>query len=435
MPLAGLLQTARAWPLHARDASTGCVCVRPEAPEHVAEMKYYFDDFALDTDARELRTNGAALKMEPKVFDVLHFLVENQHRVVSKDELLASVWDGRFISEAAMSSAVRSVRRALGDDGKCQRFVRTMHGRGFRFVMPVTEMGASDPPPVNGRGGSVHPPAQEVRFCQSKDGTRIAYALAGDGPPLVKASNWMNHLEFDWEGPVWQRFFTELASDHQLIRHDARGNGLSAWTVSDFSLERQVEDLEAVVDTLELESFPLLGLSHGAPKAIAYAAKHPDRVTKLVLIGGYARGWRHRDAPDTISIGEARCTLIRTGWGSDNKAIRQMVTTDYMPDAPAGYQNWFTEIQRKTTTAENAARILSVHGDVDIRCLLDDVRAPTLVIHARNDLGIPYDQGQELAAGIRDARFVTLDTNNHLLIDSDPEWSRAFRAIHDFLES
>jgi len=137
-------------------------------------------------------------------------------------------------------------------------------------------------------------------------------------------------LEFDWESPVWRHFFKELASAHRLIRYDARGNGLSSWGVSDFSLDRQVEDLEAVVDTLGLEQFPLLGLSQGCAKSIAFAARHPERVTKLILLGGYARGWRHRDEPDSVAVGEARCALMRAGWGRDNKAVRQMFTTIYM---------------------------------------------------------------------------------------------------------
>jgi pimeloyl-ACP methyl ester carboxylesterase len=252
---------------------------------------------------------------------------------------------------------------------------------------------------------------------------------------LVKAANWLNHLEFDWESPVWKHFFTALAGTHQLIRYDARGNGLSSWDVDDFGLDRQVEDLKAVVDTLGLETFPLLGLSQGCAKAVVFAARYPERVTRMVLCGGYARGWRHRDPADSASVGEARCTLIRSGWGSDNKAIRQMLTTIYMPDAPAEAQTWFTDLQRKTATAENAAAILLAHGDVDIRGILGNVRAPTLVIHARNDVVVPYDQGQELAAGIEGARFVTLDTANHILPATDPAWQRCMCHIHDFLEA
>jgi pimeloyl-ACP methyl ester carboxylesterase len=395
-------------------------------------IKYFFDSFILDTSVRELSVEGAAVKIEPKVFDLLLHLIENRDHVVSKDELVASIWEGRFISEAAVSSAVRSARKALGDDGKNQRYVRTMHGHGFRFIAPVVESRIAQATAQSADKDEL--PDQDIRFCHSADGTRIAYALAGSGPPLVKAANWLNHLEFDWESPVWKHFFKALADKHRLIRYDARGNGLSAWDVSDFSLERQIEDLEAVIDTVGLERFPLLGLSQGCAKAIVYAARHPERVTKLVLLGGYARGWWHRDDPDAVVVGEARCALIRNGWGSDNRAVRQMFTTIYMPDAPAESQGWFTDLQKKTTSPNNAAQILLAHGDVDIRAILPEIRTPTLVMHCRNDVGVPYAQGQELAAGIKGARFVTLDTANHILPVTDPAWARCMRLMDDFLK-
>jgi pimeloyl-ACP methyl ester carboxylesterase/DNA-binding winged helix-turn-helix (wHTH) protein len=394
--------------------------------------KYFFDNSILDTSVRELSVAGAAVKIEPKVFDLLLHLIENRDRVVSKDELLAAVWDGRFISESAVSSAVKSARKALGDDGRSQRYVRTMHGHGFRFIAPVVERTVNQAAAESADKDEL--PDQDIRFCHSADGTRIAYALAGSGPPLVKAANWLNHLEFDWESPVWKHLFKALADKHSLVRYDARGNGLSAWDVSDFSLERQIEDLEAVVETVGLERFPLLGLSQGCAKAIVYAARHPERVTKLVLLGGYARGWRHRDDPDTAVVGEARCALIRNGWGSDNQAVRQMFTTIYMPNAPAESQGWFTDLQKKTTSPNNAAAILMAHGDVDIRKILPEIHAPTLVLHCRNDVGVPYTQGQELAAGIKGARFVTLDTANHILPVTDPAWARCMRLIDDFLK-
>lgn len=399
-------------------------------------MKYFFDTFVLDTALRELSKDGVAVRIEPRVFELLLHLLEERDRVVSKSALVESVWEGRFISEAAMSSAVRSLRKALGDDGKSQRYVRTVHGHGFRFVAPVVETGAGAGygAVATDSADSGDPPVQDIRFCHSVDGTRIAYALAGSGPPLVKAANWLNHLEFDWESPVWKHFFKELASEHQLIRYDARGNGLSSWAASDFYLDRQVEDLEAVVDTLGLEKFPLLGISQGCAKAVAYAARHPEHVTKLLLLGGYVRGWRHRDEPDSIVVGEARCALIRAGWGRDNTAVRQMFTTIYMPDAPAESQTWFTDLQKKTTSPENAAAILMAHGDVDIRGILADVQAPTLVLHSRNESGVPYEQGQELAAGIKDARFVTLETANHILPATDPAWKRCVRHMREFLK-
>lgn len=398
-------------------------------------MKYLFDSFVLDTALRELSNNGSPVKIEPKVYELLLHLIENHDRVVSKDELLASVWEGRFISEAAMSSAIRFARAALGDDGKAQRHVKTLHGHGFRFMTPVVAAGARREVKTQYRETPHEPPVQDIRFCHSNDQTRIAYAVAGSGPPLVKAANWLNHLEFDWESPVWKHFFAELASTHRLVRYDARGNGLSSWDVTDFCLDRQVEDLKAVVDALELERFPLLGLSQGCAKAVAFAARYPERVTKLVLYGGYARGWRHRDEPDSAQVGEARCALIESGWGRDNRAIRQMFTTIYMPDAPAEAQTWFTDLQKKTASPKNAAAILMAHGDVDIRDILGDVQAPTLVLHARNEAGVPYEQGQEIAAGIKGARFASLETTNHILPVTDPAWNRCMRLMDDFLQS
>ncbi len=397
-------------------------------------MKYVFDGFVLDTALKELSRDGLVVGIEPKVFELLLHLIENRDRLISKDELVASVWEGRFISDAAVSSALRSVRRALGDDGKSQRYVKTVHGHGFRFVAAVVETGDTRDTPATGGGATGEPPNQNIRFCHSSDATRIAYATAGHGPPLVKAANWLSHLEFDWESPVWKHFFKELASANQLVHYDARGNGLSSWNVTDFSLDRQVEDLEAVVDTLGLERFPLLGVSQGCAKAAAFAARHPERVSKLILFGGYARGWRHRDGPHCVTEGEARCALIRAGWGRDNQAVRQMFTTIYMPDAPPESQTWFTDLQKKTASADNAAAILMAHGDVDVRGLLKDVQAPTLVIHSRNESGVPYEQGQELAAGIKDARFVTLETANHILPVTDPAWKRYARLLHDFLD-
>ena len=396
-------------------------------------MKYFFDSFILDTAVRELSRGGSSVSIEPKVFELLLYLVANRDRVVAKDELIAAVWSGRFTSEAAMSSAVRALRRALGDDGKRQHYVKTVHGRGFRFVAPVVETGAVPSVASPDSSADEAPPDQDIRFCHSADGSRIAYAIAGSGPPLVKAANWLTHLEYDWKSPIWKHFFRELAGAYRLVRYDARGNGLSSWDTSDFSIDRQVEDLLAVVDAAGLEAFPLLGISQGCAKAVAFAARYPHRVTRLVLLGGYARGWRHRDGPDSVAVGEARCALIRAGWGSENKAIRQMFTTTFMPDAPTESQNWFTELQKKSASPDNAAEILKAHGDLDVRGLLPDVRTPALVLHPRDEIVVPYEQGQELAAGIPDARFVTLETPNHIPLASDPAWIQCMRHIHSFL--
>ena len=201
-------------------------------------MKYAFDKFLVDTSPRELKASGDPVAVEPKVLDVLVHLIENSNRVVSKDELVEVVWQGRFVSDAAVSSAIKAARRVVGDTGSDQRMVKTMHGRGYRFVAPLVESGERRQPEAV--------PEQEIRYCKSADGTRIAYAVAGSGPPLVKTSHWLTHLEFDWHSPVWIHINSALMEGRTLIRYDPRGNGLSDWEVTDFSLERQLEDLEAV---------------------------------------------------------------------------------------------------------------------------------------------------------------------------------------------
>ena len=393
-------------------------------------MRYAFDRFVLDPEAREICDGGRPLHLEPKVFDLLLYLVQQRSRVVAREELIDKVWDGRFISDAAVSSCVSAVRKALGDDGRGQHYLKTQHGRGFRFVAPVTEF-AEDRLP--GAEVQTAPPAQAVSFCRSADGTRIAYAVAGQGPPLLKAGNWLNHLEYDWESPVWSPIFADLTARHRLVRYDSRGNGLSEWAIEDFTLERQVEDLEAVADAAGLDRFPLLCVSQGAAKGIVFAARHPERVERIVILGGYARGWRVRPDSGGLVMSEAAVEMIRLGWGSDNPAVRQMFANIYMPEAPPESQQWFANLQSRTTSPHNAARNLDAFGDIDVMACLEGVQAPTLVIHARRDSGVPYAEGQEIAAGIPGARFVTLDTANHLLPPTDPTLSQALRQIRDFL--
>ena len=274
---------------------------------------------------------------------------------------------------------------------------------------------------------------QEIRFCQSADGTRIAYATVGKGPPLIKTANWLNHLDFDWESPVWRHVFHGLADGRRLIRYDARGNGLSDWDAEDFSLERQVEDLEAVVDSTGLDRFPLFGISQGCANSVAYAARHPERVSRLILIGGYARGWNRIGRNDVVRQTHAMMTLVGIGWGKDNPAFRQMFTSMFMPDAPPENQSWFNELQRISTTGKNAVRLMQANGDVDITDMLTDVRAPTLVMHCKNDMRIPFESGRELAIGIPGARFVSLDSRNHLPPETDPAWPVMLREINEFL--
>ncbi len=396
-------------------------------------MIYRFGEFEYHSATRELHRNGEIVPVEPQVFSLIGLLIERRDRVVSKDELIESVWEGRFISDTAVSSRVKSARQALGDDGKAQQYIKTVHGAGFRFVATVEE---HVPEPADGKETPSAKPDfvfQDIRYCRSNDGTQIAYATAGDGPPLVKCANWLNHLEYDWQSPVWKHVFGDLMRDHALTRYDARGNGLSDWSVSDFSFERQVEDLEAVIGQTGLERFPLLGLSQGCAVSAAFAARHPEKVTKLVLIGGYATGWALDDNEKRVEQGNAMKTLVQSGWGMNNPAFRQIFTALFMPDAPEENQTWFNELQRKTTSGANAVSLMTALGQVDVRRELAQVKAPTLVIHCRGDVLQPIKGGQALAKGIPGARFMTLESKNHLMPETDPAWPVCAAAIQNFL--
>ena len=273
---------------------------------------------------------------------------------------------------------------------------------------------------------------QQIQFCTSSDGVGIAYATVGEGPPLVKAANWLNHLEFDWQSPIWQHMFLELSNGYQLVRYDERGNGLSDWEVDDISFEAFVRDLEAVVDAAELDRFALLGISQGCPVGIAYAVRHPERVSKLVLYGGYARGWAKRSQKDK-DRGLATIELMKQGWGQDNPAFRQIFTSQMIPGATAEQMRWFNEIQRITTTPEIAVRLRLAMGEIDVMSLLPQVSIPTLVLHAREDAVAPFEGGRKMAAMIPGAHFVPLESANHLLIENEPAWPRFLAEVKNFL--
>jgi len=275
---------------------------------------------------------------------------------------------------------------------------------------------------------------QEIQFCTTSDGLSIAYSSVGSGPPFVKAANWMNHLELDWRSPVWRHMLDEFSRDQQLIRYDERGTGLSDRSVSELSLEAFVRDLESVVDSLELDQFPLLGISQGGPVAIAYATKHPERVSHLVLVGSFAAGWRKTKLPpEVVAEREAQLTLIRQGWNSKNPAIRQLWTTLCIPDCRPDEAESFTDLQRESVSSETAARIFDAIGDLDVLELLPHLSLPVLVLHSRGDATVPFEEGRKLASMIPRAKFVPLDSNNHLLMSHEPAWTVFVDETRQFL--
>jgi DNA-binding SARP family transcriptional activator/pimeloyl-ACP methyl ester carboxylesterase len=279
------------------------------------------------------------------------------------------------------------------------------------------------------------PRQQKIRFCVTQDNIRIAYATSGNGPPLVKPANWLTHLEYDWESPVWRHWIRELSRDRSLIRYDERANGLSDWDVGDLSFDALMLDLEAVIDATGLRRFPMLGISQGCAFAIAYAIRYPERVSHLVLYGGYARGWAMRGVPEEIVRRRALGMLIQHGWGQDNPAFRQVFTSLFIPEASVEQMRWFNDLQRMTASPQNAFRLHETFGDVEIRSLLPQVRTPTLVLHSRDDGVVPFEEGRLFATTIPNARFVSLQSRNHILLESEPAWERFLFEVRAFLDS
>lgn len=275
---------------------------------------------------------------------------------------------------------------------------------------------------------------QQIRFTTSPDGVSICYATVGEGPPLVKAGNWLSHLEFDWRSPVWRHWWEELAKDHLLVRYDQRGFGLSDWSVEDMSFDARVGDLEAVVDALGLERFALLGISGGGPVAVEYEVRHPDRITHLVLYGASARGRAKRGrSPQEVEEEEALLTLMRIGWGRDNPAYRQIFTAQFIPEAGSEQMQWFNELQRVSAKAENAVNWRVEGSKYDVMDRLPQVTVPTLVLHARNDAVISFGEGRRMAAAIPNAHFVPLEGKNHILLEDEPAWPQFLSEVRRFL--
>jgi pimeloyl-ACP methyl ester carboxylesterase/DNA-binding winged helix-turn-helix (wHTH) protein len=406
-------------------------------------MRFLFGNYALDADRRELRCGGDLVPVEPQVFDLLLHVIRNRNHVVSKDDLLSAVWKGRIVSESTVSQRINAARRAIGDSGEQQKFIRTVARRGIRFVGEVRD----EPPDARRPDAVVAPPVtpatiiapapipvQQVTFCRTPDGVNLAVATAGDGLPVVKTGTWLTHLEYDWQSPVWSPLLARLAARFQLIRYDPRGCGLSDREPADISFEAFVQDLEAVVDAQGLRRFALLGISQGAAVSVAYAVRHPDRVSRLVLSGGYPLGRRKRGDDADVAMQEALFTLIQHGWGQDNPAFRQVFTSLFTPDGTPEQTQWLNDLQRVSTSPENAIRVRRATENVDITGLLPRVTAPTLVLHSRGDALIPFEMGRMLARGIPGARFVELESRNHLPLAQERAWPRYVGEICDFLE-
>ena len=276
---------------------------------------------------------------------------------------------------------------------------------------------------------------QHVRYVKAADGTRLAWAESGGGPIVVKAANWLTHLEYEWESPVWKHWLQFFSEHWRFVRYDERGCGMSEWHGGALSFDQWAGDLGSVIDAARPEGpVTLLGISQGAATCIKYALKHPERVARLILYGGYARGGLRRGTPETQLEFQAMINLSRAAWARENPTFRQVFTSRFIPGGTAEQLQWFNDLCLKTTSAEVAPILIEARGMVDISDCLADVRTPTLVLHARGDEVVPISEGRLLAASIPGAEIVELDSRNHVLLEHEPAWQRFREAVVSYLQ-
>jgi pimeloyl-ACP methyl ester carboxylesterase/DNA-binding winged helix-turn-helix (wHTH) protein len=396
-------------------------------------LTYFFDEYSLDAERRELRRGLDLIPIEPQVFDLLQHLIRKRDCVVSSDDMIATIWNGRIVSGSTVSSRIAAARRAIGDSGDRQRLIATLPRKGHRFVGKVREEqdktagGSTTPQKLTG----LQP--QAVTFCKTEDGFNLAISAVGNGPLLVRTTHWLSHVEYDWQSPVTSPFLHSLANCSRLIRYDGRGVGLSDRNVPAISPATFQTDLETVVDSLGLQRFALLGTSQGAATALTYAAQHPDRVSKVIIHGAYALGRNKRGAPSDAEESQMMISMMRRGWGDEHSAFMRAFCTLFLPNGTPEQVKAYADLQRVATSAENAVNMRMVHDETDIRDILPKVKTPTLVFHSRHDNVVPFEQGRLVAASIPNAKFIPLETNNHVLLVHEPAFAKFIDGVKDFL--
>jgi len=398
-----------------------------------AKHLYGFGPYRLDAEERVLLRDGQPVTLPPKDLETLLVLVENAGHIVEKKELLEKVWPDVFVEEGNLARPIFNLRQGLGDG---HAYIETIPKRGYRFIAPITKLGS---PAVSQTGVvALQPPRpsprQEIRFCVTSDGVRLAWASVGSGYPLVKAANWLNHLDFEWESPLWKHWIDELTRHHRLIRYDERGNGLSDWEIGEMSLELWVRDLETVVEASGVGRFALLGISQGGAVAISYAVRHPERVSHLILLGAYSRGYDYRIPPHELAGRRALETLVRLNWGKNLPGFSEAFTKRFIADDAAGeHRRWLDDLQRVSASPENAARVMETCDQICVRDLLPEVSVPTIVFQCDGDRIVSAEEGRILAAEIPGARFVPLPGDNHLLLENEPAWRIFIQELGAFL--
>lgn len=394
-------------------------------------MAYVFGNCLIDPGRHLFLRDGRPVHLEPQVFDLLLTLVEKQGRMATKDELVETVWRGLSVSDATISARINAARKAVGDTGQAQAIIKTVHGRGFQLNVEVsgTDAAATHLLELD------HSDTQNIQFTRSTHGAKIAFSASGSGPPLVRVAHWLSHLELDWHSPVWRPLIETLEDKHSLYRYDQRGTGLSSRDLEGADLDTFVDDLKAVADSNKLDRFPIFAASQAVPVAIRFAHKYPKRVTGLVLYGGFAIGRALRDSAQGDIDEDTILGLIRAGWGKADSPFVNAFSTLSMPDATPEQLAGFVKMQTETISAESAALLRKKIDRFDVSKLLQSISAPTLVIHAISDAVQPIEQGRVLASEIPDAKYVSLESRNHIPLPQEDTWAQMMHEVRLFLDS
>jgi DNA-binding winged helix-turn-helix (wHTH) protein len=383
-------------------------------------MRYAFADCELDTEAQSLFRDGRPVAVEPQVFDLLRLLVENADRLVTKDEIIDTVWQGRIVSDSAISARIASARKAVGCDGKTQSVIATVARRGLRLVAAVTTETAPQPASY---------PTQQIRYTTNARGHALAYAVTGSGPPLVRMGHNHTHLEEEWNTQTDQNDFQAIAARHSLIRFDIAGTGLSEPEPVEIDFDAMADDIVTVAQAAGHDRFALYSQSGGVHSAVRAAARHPGKISRLVIMGGYCDGRMRRTAnpePDAMRA------IMAESWRAQTGIIPAYMMA-YFPEGPMEAIQEYVRVTQASATREQALRIRDASNQTSLAKVLPLVRCPTLILHARHDGVHPLAEAQKLAAGIPDARLVVLETANLMPIKGQPEWPRMMQTMLDFL--
>ncbi|MFZ5961559.1 alpha/beta fold hydrolase [Thalassococcus sp. BH17M4-6] len=385
----------------------------------------------MDLSRHRLLRGGEEVHVEPQVFALLQLLAERAGSVVTRDELIETVWKGQIVSDATIAARISAARSAVGDSGREQAIIRTVQRVGVQLIAPVTRCNEAEDQLGVAPVGEI--PAFRVRMTSSADGAGLAWSSIGQGPPLLRAGHWMTHQEMDWQSPVWSAWLHRLGRGRRLVRYDPRGTGMSDRSCTEVSEDKLVEDLEAVADAAELDHFSIFAASQSASVACIYAARHPERVKSLILYGGFTQGSMVRDGELGAAMTQTFGDLIRKGWGQPNVGAMRCFTSLFMPQASEAQIQSFIDMQVASASPEWAVTLRAVCGRVDVTGILPQVRAPVLVAHALHDSLQPFSQAQLFARLLPDATLLSIDSGNHVLVPDEPGFARLMEAVDAFL--